>query len=243
MTIFLLTSLAMLSTLTGGYIAIVAQKRVHLLLGLGAGVVMGAVFFDLLPEALTLAEKLRWNNHSPLGIVVLGFLTFYLAERLIVLHSCPSGDCTNEVHKQIGRFGASGLILHSALDGAAIGAATMLGWRTGLLVAVAVVVHDASDGLNTILLVTHGEKARKIDYVFLALDAVAPVIGGQVARVIQPGGAALVVFLAVASGFFLYTSTSDLLPEAHRRSPSFTVAASTVAGLAVMRLAVWLLPT
>jgi ZIP family zinc transporter len=241
MTVFLLTSLAMLSTLAGGLIAVVAQRRVHLLLGLGAGVVMGAVFFDLLPEALTLSESLSWSNHSALGMVVLGFLTFYLAERLIVLHSCPSGDCTNEVHKQIGRLGASGLIVHSALDGAAIGAATLLSWRTGLLVAVAVVVHDLSDGLNTILLVTHGEKPKKVDFVFLALDAMAPVVGGQMARVIQPGSGALVVFLAVASGFFLYTATSDLLPEAHRRSPSFTVAASTVTGVAVMRLAVWLL--
>jgi zinc transporter, ZIP family len=242
MTILLLTSLAMLSTLAGGFIAVVARRRVHLLLGLGAGVVMGAVFFDLLPEALTLSEKLSWGNHSALGMVVLGFLTFYLAERLIVLHSCPSGDCTNEVHKQMGRFSASGLILHSALDGAAIGAAAMLGWRTGLLVAMAVVVHDASDGLNTILLVTHGEKAKKTDFAFLGLDAMAPLVGGQVARVIQPGSGALVTFLAVASGFFLYTATSDLLPEAHRRSPSFTVAASMVTGVAVMRLAVWLLP-
>jgi ZIP family zinc transporter len=58
MTVFLLTSLAMLSTLAGGLIAVVAQRRMHLLLGLDAGVVMGAVFFDLLPEALTLSESL-----------------------------------------------------------------------------------------------------------------------------------------------------------------------------------------
>lgn len=63
------------------------------------------------------------------------------------------------------------MIVHSTLDGAAIGAASLVDWRTGLLVALAVIAHDMSDGLNTILLVTHGERARRSDYPFLALDA------------------------------------------------------------------------
>ena len=46
-------------------------------------------------------------------------------------------------------------MVHSTLDGAAIGAAALVNWRTGLLVALAVIAHDMSDGLNTILLVTH----------------------------------------------------------------------------------------
>ena len=54
MVTLLFTSLAMVSTLAGGYIAIVARHRVHLLMGLGAGVLLGAVFFDLLPESLIL---------------------------------------------------------------------------------------------------------------------------------------------------------------------------------------------
>lgn len=239
----LFTSLAMCSTLFGGYIAIIAHRRIHLLLGLGAGVLLGAVFFDLLPESLSVAMDQGWSIRIILGIVIVGFLLFYLAERLLVLHACPEDDCTNQAHQHIGRLSAVGLIAHSTLDGAAIGAAVLVNWRTGLLVALAVIAHDMSDGLNTILLVTHGERARRRDIVFLVLDALAPVFGGLFAWAVQPSAKALAVFLAFASGFFLYTATSDLLPEAHRRSPSIAVAVATIIGLAFIGIAVRLIGT
>jgi len=230
----LLTSLAMLSTLGGGMIAILAHRRLHLLLGLGAGVLLGAVFFDLLPEALWLAEGKEWSLRLVLGLVVIGFIGFYLTDRLLTLHACPMGDCENEAHRHLGRLSAIGLIVHSTLDGAAIGAASMVSWKTGLLVALAVVAHDMGDGMNTILLVTQGERARRSDFVFLALDAVAPVVGGLLTLIILPSAQVLIVFLALASGFFLYTATSDLLPEAHRRSPSLAVMVALIAGVALM---------
>jgi zinc transporter, ZIP family len=237
----LFTLLAMCSTLVGGYIAIAARRQIHLLMGLGAGVLLGAVFFDLLPESLSVAAAQGWNFRFVLGIVVVGFLIFYLVERLLVLHACPEGDCTNEVHQHVGRLGSIGLIVHSTLDGAAIGAASLVNWRTGLLVALAVIAHDMSDGLNTILLVTHGEPVRRRDVVFLVMDAIAPVVGGLLALVVLPPPTALAIFLGFASGFFLYTATSDLLPEAHRRSPSLTVSMAAIVGIVFIAVAVQLI--
>lgn len=241
MVAILFTSLAACSTLAGGYLAIKAHRRLHLLMGLGAGVLLGAVFFDLLPESLAITQEHGWSLRFVLAVVIVGFLLFYLTERLLVLHACPEEDCTNQghqVHQHLGRLSAIGLIVHSTLDGAAIGAASLVNWRTGLLVALAVVVHDVSDGLNTILLVTRGEKARRADVAFLVVDALAPIAGALLALVILPPPRALVAFLAFASGFFLYTATSDLLPEAHRRSPSIAVALATILGIVVMAGAV-----
>jgi zinc transporter ZupT len=233
----------MCSTLVGGYIAIAARHRIHLLMGLGAGVLLGAVFFDLLPEALSVAMGQGWSFRIILGFVVVGFLIFYFVERLLVLHACPEGDCTNEVHQHIGRLSSVGLIAHSTLDGAAIGAASLVNWRTGLLVALAVIAHDMSDGLNTILLVTHGEEARRRDLIFLGMDALAPVLGGLLALAFLPPPRILAIFLAFASGFFLYTATSDLLPEAHRRSPSLTVSMAAIVGIVFIAVAVQLIGT
>ena len=229
MSTVLFTLLAMCSTLLGGYIAVAARRQIHLLMGLGAGVLLGAVFFDLLPESLAVAAGQGWNSRFVLGIVVIGFLIFYLVERLLVLHSCPEGVCTNEVHQHVGRLGSIGR------------AASLVNWRTGLLVALAVIAHDMSDGLNTILLVTHGEPVRRRDVVFLVMDAIAPVVGGLLALAVLPPPAALAIFLGFASGFFLYTATSDLLPEAHRRSPSLTVSMAAIVGIAFIAVAVQLI--
>jgi ZIP family zinc transporter len=237
----LFASLATCSTLAGGYLAIAARRRIHLLMGLGAGVLLGAVFFDLLPESLAVAQDQGWSPRVVLAIVVGGFLLFYLTERLLVLHACAEEDCDNQVHNRLGRFSVIGLIVHSTLDGAAIGAASLVNWRTGLLVAMAVIVHDTSDGLNTILLVTHGEQPRRSDIMFLVADALAPVMGALLALIILPPPRALIVFLGFASGFFLYTATSDLLPEAHRRSPSIMVAIATVFGILFIGVAVRLI--
>ncbi len=241
MLIIFLTSLAMLSTLGGGLAAIRFRRRIHLLMGFGAGVLLGATFFDLLPESLEIASGQQWDFKWVFGVVIIGFLAFYLTERILILHACPEGDCENEAHKNVGRLGAIGLIIHSTLDGIAIGAASLVSWHTGLLVALAVVAHDSSDGLNTILIITRGEKVEKGDIIFLVLDALAPVFGGLLALVFLPTPTALAVFLALASGFFLYTATSDLLPEAHRRSPSLTVSLAAVIGIILIGAAVTIL--
>jgi ZIP family zinc transporter len=235
------TSLAMLSTLAGGFTAIYARRRIHLLMGFGAGVLLGGTFFDLLPKSLEIANQQHWNSKYVFAVVIVGFVIFYLIERILIIHACPEGDCENDAHKQVGRIAVAGLIAHSTLDGMAIGAASLVDWQTGLLVALAVVAHDSSDGLNTILLITRGEKAQKEDIVFLVLDAVAPIFGGLIALLILPTPTALIIFLALASGFFLYTATSDLLPQAHRRSPSLTVSLAAISGITSIGVAVALI--
>ncbi|MDQ2665125.1 MAG: ZIP family metal transporter, partial [Gemmatimonadota bacterium] len=195
-------------------------------------------FFDLLPEALKIANRQNRDAKYVFAVVITGFVVFYLIERIVIWHACPEGDCENDAHKRVGRMGAIGLIAHSTLDGMAIGAASLVDWQTGFLVALAVVAHDSSDGLNTILLITRGEKAQKGDIVFLLLDAVAPIVGGVIALFILPTPTALMMFLALASGFFLYTATSDLLPEAHRRSPSLAVSLAAISGIILIGAAV-----
>ncbi|MGO9640553.1 MAG: ZIP family metal transporter [Candidatus Acidiferrales bacterium] len=238
MLVLLLTGLAMVSTFCGGLVAVRGHKRIHLLLGVGAGMLLGATFFDLLPEAVDAGRSQGWGVRVIFLLLVAGFLGFYILERALILHSCVEDDCSNEAHRRFGRFSAVGLIAHSTLDGAAIGAATLVSWRVGIVVALAVLAHDMSDGLNTILLVTRGEKPRRSDYLFLGLDAVAPVLGGVLALGFLPSQKWLAVFLALAAGFFLYTATSDLLPEAHRRSPSVSVTILTVTGVLIMAAAV-----
>ena len=50
-------------------------------------------------------------------VLVIGFLGFYVAERVLILHSCAEGDCTNEAHRRLGRMSVMGLIAHSTLNG------------------------------------------------------------------------------------------------------------------------------
>jgi ZIP family zinc transporter len=236
MRILLLTGLAALSTLFGGMLALRARKHIHLLLGFGAGVLLGATFFDLLPEAIEAASARGWTSRGVLALTVAGFLLFYLGQRVLTLQTCPHGDC--EAARHVGRMSALGLIAHSTIDGASIAAATLISWRIGLVVAIGIIVHDLTDGLNTILLVTRGGVAAKNDFFFLLADAIAPVLGGTLVLLSALASHQLALFLAVTSGFFLFTATGDLLPDAHRRSPGYAVSVATVVGIVLIGIAV-----
>jgi len=231
----LLTGFAALSTLFGGWLALRARKHIHLLLGFGAGVLLGATFFDLLPEAIEAAGQ-GWTSREILALTVVGFLIFYVGQRFLALQHCPHNACGPDRH--VGRMSALGLIAHSSIDGASIAASTMISWRMGLIVAVGIIVHDITDGLNTILLVTRGGSASRKDLVFLVADAIAPIVGGTVVVLSALPSHHLALILGVTSGFFLFTAIGDLLPDAHRRSPGFGVSAAALGGVLLIGIAV-----
>ncbi len=54
-----LAALTAIATTAGGYLAIRAKDRLHLVLGLSAGLLLGLVAFDLLPEVFEL-----WNSRD-----------------------------------------------------------------------------------------------------------------------------------------------------------------------------------
>ncbi len=205
-------------------------------MGFGAGVLLGVTFFDLLPEAIETASARGWTSRGVLALTVAGFMFFYLAQRVLMLQTCPHGDC--EADRHIGRMSALGLVAHSTIDGASIAAATLISWRVGIVVAVGIIVHDFTDGLNTVLLVTRGEHAEKKDFAFLGADAIAPVVGGVLVLLSALSPHYLALFLGVTSGFFLFTATGDLLPDAHRRSPKYDVAIAVATGIVLIGVAI-----
>jgi zinc transporter ZupT len=127
------------------------------------------------------------------------------------------------------------LIFHSFRDGMAIGASYVASHPAGYAVAVGIAAHDLGDGMNTILLTTRGEKPGKGDYLFLALDAIAPMVGGLAAIWWFSSIENSVLLLAFAAGFFIQMAASDFLPEVRRGNGSRKVLLPAVAlGAGVM---------
>jgi zinc transporter ZupT len=205
-----LTSMAAVSTSVGGYCAVLLHRRVNLLMAFGGGVLVGAALLDLLPSALSAATTWGGPKAAVFLIAALGgFLIFCIGEA--AAHYSELGSAS----RAGGRISASLMVVHSALDGAAIFAASTISLQMGLVVGLGVVAHDICDGLNTILLSTGGQKPRWSDYSFLALDALAPVAGGLVAaHLFSVSPVVVMLFLSLAAGSFLFTATFNLLPDA-----------------------------
>lgn len=244
--IILIAFATFVSTLTGGLVALKLKDKLHLILGFSAGAVIAVAFFDLMPEAISLGSK-YYSGTTVTSVVALGFLVYLVLDRVIFLHShddepVHGQEETTTTHesKQIqrGTLGAGSLSIHSFLDGVAIGLAFQVSVAIGAIVAIAVLVHDFSDGINTVNLIlkNKGEGARAFRW--LIVDAIAPVVGVASTLFFTLPESSLAIILAVFSGFFLYIGASDLIPESHHGHPKFLTTAMTILGAGVLYIAI-----
>lgn len=220
------------ATLLGGMFALKFKDKLHLILGFSAGAIVGVAFFDLLPEAIALGSK-SYDVSFITSISALGFIVYTVLDRFVFLH-CHSEEEPNEHVTKRGVFGAGSLSLHSFLDGAAIGLAFQVSPGVGTVVAVAVLVHDFSDGINTVNLILKNGGSRAQAFKWLLADAVAPVLGVVSTLFYTVPEATLGIILATFAGFFLYIGASDLLPESHHEHPTAWTTFATVIGITVL---------
>ncbi|MEA2715149.1 MAG: zinc and cadmium transporter [Candidatus Parcubacteria bacterium] len=230
------------ATLIGGLLALRFKDKLHLILGFSAGAVIGVAFFDLLPEAIELGSK-SFGIGAITAIVAGGFLIYLVLDRLVFLHSHrldsdsgADGDVSS--HARRGILGAGSLSIHSLLDGVAIGLGFQVSVAIGAVVAIAVLVHDFSDGINTVNLILKNKGQDKHAFRWLVVDAVAPVAGVASTLLFTLSERSLGIVLALFSGFFLYIGASDLIPESHHAHPKMLTTAMTLLGAAVLYLAI-----
>jgi zinc transporter ZupT len=223
---------AFVATMVGGLFAISLRDRLHLVLGFSAGAVIGLAFFDLLPEALDTGTV--WGSRTILLFCAAGFFLYTLIDRILLLHV---GGKHGEHHKARGWMGAGSLSAHSFFDGFAIGIAFQASQAIGLIVAFAVLVHDFSDGLNTVNVVVRNGNGRTGAFKWLLLDAAAPIMGAGVSLFVKFPENDVALLLALFSGFFLYIGASDLLPESYHAHPRLFTTIATICGAATLLFA------
>ena len=190
-----------------------------------------------MPESIDLGGK-YFSINTMLAITALGFVIYLLLDRLIFLHFHDHSDEHNDSQHGRGILGASSLCFHSFLDGVAIGLAFQVSVAIGAIVAVAVLVHDFSDGINTVNMILKGQGDFKHALRWLIADAVAPVVGVASTLLFKVPGQGLGIILALFAGFFLYIGASDLIPESQHAHPKFLTTAMTLLGVAVLYIAV-----
>jgi zinc transporter ZupT len=237
-TTVLLVSLATFaSTLLGGLFALRLSDRLHLILGFSSGAVLGVALFDLIPEAISLAGA-RIGIQVTMGVLSAGFLLYMLLDRALVMHGHSGPGLAP--HTRRGALGAGSLSVHSLLDGLSIGLAFQVSVPAGAVVAVAVLVHDFSDGINTVGVILRNRGGERTALRWLLVDALAPVAGAAVTLLIRLDRTTLGLTLAAFAGFFLYIGATDLLPESYHEHPTVWTTVMTILGALTMFVAVGL---
>jgi len=219
-----LSAAAFVSTLCGGLFALRFRHRLPFILAFTAGVLLGVVAFDLLPEIFMLASENAIAPSHAMAALVAGFLAFHMLEKLVLVHHGHEEQYASHHHPHVGVMSALALAGHSFMDGVGIGLAFQVSQAAGVAVAVAVIAHDFCDGLNTVSLMLVHRNSRRRSIAMLGADAIAPVAGAASTLLFRLPPAMLAVYLGFFAGFLLYIGASDILPEAHTQaSPRATV--------------------
>jgi zinc and cadmium transporter len=228
----------LLGALVGGALPLLGgRRRSDGMLSFSAGVMLGAAFFHMLPEA-TEAAGLR-----AIPWVLVGFLFLYLLERYVLVHVCAEPGLAGWVHGHdhgaaeldahghagtgcevhtLGLAAFVGLSLHTLVDGFALGAASGEE-RLGLLVFIAILAHKvpSSFSLSAILRAEGYSRARAL--AMNALFALMVPLGALLyvaAREVVHTESFTAFALAASAGTFLHLALSDILPDLHRRADS-----------------------
>jgi ZIP family zinc transporter len=237
MLVIALAATTVLATFSGGMLALRAKDRFHLVLGLSAGLLLGLVGFDLLPEIFEM------NTNNLIGVrtisvaLIAGFLSLHFIEQFAGSHEPAESDYGHDHTHAVeiaGTVGAIAMAGHIFLDGVALALAFKVSNALGYAVFIAMIVHAFSDGLNTVALLIKTGQWRSRGKYLLAVDAVARVGGAAIGSALTISDSNLAIYLALFSGIVIYLATSHILPEAHSKHPSKVTMLATLVGVVIM---------
>lgn len=246
--ILLFTFIGSIGALIGGFTLLfyekIALKISHFLASFAAGVLLGAAFFDLLPEAASEGEK---AGIDVFFWALFGIVLFFILERLIhwfhhheEYHEHERGSKTTVPLIIIGDT------VHNFIDGVVIAATFMISIPLGIVTAIAVFAHEIPQEIGDFGLMIHKGLSRKRIILVNILSAASAFLGAGIA---YASGNFLEnyipIFLALTSGFFIYIATSDLIPEIHyekRKGFALIESILLILGIIVIWLSTHFLP-
>ena len=239
MTALWFSSATSLITFCGGLLALRLQAYRGVVFAFCAGALVAAALMEVVPEALELLEPTSntFHHHHLLLACTLGFVFFYLFEHTTNHAEASDHESARSHVHHAGAMGAAGIIVHSFLDGVAIGQAFQAGEELGWAIAGGVLFHKLADGASVAGIMMGTQHSSSATTAMLFTAALAPIAGVLLQSVFVVPTPILALTLGWFAGVFLYLGASSLLPAAHATSDSPLVPLSMLSGVALIYLA------
>lgn len=216
--------LIVLASLAGGVLSVllaatvltvrpaVLDAALPRLISYSTGTLLGAAFLGMLPHA---SRELPASVVSP--VVLIGILTFYVMEKLLVWRHCHKHDC--HVHASSGPLLLIGDAVHNFVDGVVIAGAFLASTALGLTVALSTVAHEIPQEVGEFMIYLRGGWSRRralwLNVSTSLTSVLGAVLGYYSLSWMRGAGPYLLAFAAAG---FLYVALADLVPSQRGRS-------------------------
>ncbi len=221
-----------LASLLGGILSVIAaalfalNARAQYLGGLvsyAIGALLGAVFLDILPEAIRLTP----NVAAVSGTVLLGILIFFTLEKVLIWRHCHHEHC--EVHEphehdahdhgRSGKMVIVGDTFHNFVDGIIIAAAFLTDVHVGIVTALAIIAHEIPQEVGDFAVLLNSGYTKLRAFQLNLISSFATLVGAVLAYfTLQNMQAWTPYLLALAAASMIYVAVADLIPGLHKRT-------------------------
>jgi zinc and cadmium transporter len=186
-----------------------------------AGSILGAAYFELLPEAIELVE-----GSISLVYITLGFVAFFFLERVIYWYHGHghmrgvekkieiTGDVSKASVKNFVYLNLVGDAIHNFTDGVVIATSFIIGFPVGFVTTIAAVFHEIPQEIGDFAVLVYGGLKRSLALGLNFFSAVTAVVGSVFAyffSIYSEGFRGFIV--AFAAGGFIYLAACELIPE------------------------------
>ena len=199
----------------------VSKTTTNNMVSLAIGTLLGAVFLEILPHALELSQ----DHHNIMFAVLIGILSFFILEKLLIWRHCHGNHCeAHAVGTQISKDKKGSLIFvgdlfHNFVDGILITSAFLVNINLGLITALAIIAHEIPQEMGNVSILLHSGYS-KLQAIYFNLIASVATLGGAVLSyfILESFQDLIPYILAIAASSMLYISVSDLMPGLHEKT-------------------------
>jgi len=226
-----------------------SEKTLHLMLGFSTGVLGGVTFVDIIPEAFELARDLSLPPAYVSYGIATGFFLLLILERTQLAREGAHHGGHFHIHGETaldprhGPIGLGALSAHGFVDGLVIPISFTAGVEVGIVVTLAIVLHQIPDSFAALSLALGTTQTKRRAFTYVLVTALDTPIGiGLGILLASIGGFIVPVGLGISAGTFIFFSASDLVPELQHRARSPLVVVSMVLGFVLVAVISLLLP-
>jgi len=215
------------TSLAGGVLSVVCaalfalNARAHwmgLLVSYAIGALLGAVFLNILPEAIEAGSSAAAVS----GTVLAGILLFFTLEKLLLWRHCHHHHCEAHEPDAHGRSGTMIMVgdtFHNFVDGVIIAAAFLTDTNLGIVTALAIIAHEIPQEVGDFLILLHSGYGKAQALYVNLLSSLAMLAGGVLSYfTLQSVQSVVPTLLALAASSMIYVAVADLIPGLHKRT-------------------------
>lgn len=227
--IILISSIAgILGTGIGGILGIIfGSKTIGKTLAFTGGIMLGVVFYDLIPMSLTAS-----NLFVTVVSILIGVLFICLTDLVISSRSNDKELTKEQNYINMGMIMLITMALHNFPEGMAIGSSSAYSLKSGLVVALVIAAHDIPEGMSIATPLSGGRMNKQKIFILTILSGFSTILGAIIGLWIgKISDMTLGLCLGLAAGAMIYVVFGELIPDSLNTISKKNMALMTIGGI------------